>query len=94
VAELRAKNESPVMDDMPTPIIGDMSGATNMAPIITAGELVINPSVAMLQDNTTNRKKSKLEEADLRISCVSCNFSSALKGWISCFKMFKDCMFV
>ena len=80
VAEFRTRNESPVIDDMPIPMIGDMSGATNMAPMMTAGESVTNPSVAILQDNTTNRKKSKLEVADWRISCVTTIFSSAVNG--------------
>jgi hypothetical protein len=45
-------------------MIGDMRGATNIAPMMTAGESVIKPKVAILQDNTTNKKKSKPGEAD------------------------------
>jgi len=80
VAELRARNESPVMDAMPTPMIGDMRGATNIAPMMTAGESVINPRVAILHESTASRKKSKLDEADSRISCVTTIFSSVVSG--------------
>ena len=54
---------SPVMEPSPSPIIGDISGATSIAPMMTAGELVIRPIVAMLHDNTTSTKKSMPGEA-------------------------------
>ncbi|MCJ7624955.1 MAG: hypothetical protein MUO76_15750 [Anaerolineaceae bacterium] len=43
-------------------MIGDINGATSMAPMITAAESVINPKVAMVQDKMIKRKKSKLGE--------------------------------
>ena len=46
---------SPMVEARPIPMIGDMSGASSMAPMITAGEFVTRPSVAMLHDNTTRR---------------------------------------
>jgi len=46
----------PMMDARPIPIIGDIRGAINIAPIMTAGELVINPNVAILEDKITNKK--------------------------------------
>jgi len=49
----------PVKDARPRPMIGDINGAINMAPMITAGESVIKPRVAILDDSMTNRKKSK-----------------------------------
>ena len=36
-----------------------MSGATSIAPIMTAVELMINPNVAIVQESITNKKKSK-----------------------------------
>jgi hypothetical protein len=52
-------------------MIGDIKGATNIAPMITAGESVISPKVAMLQDNTTNKKKSNPGEADGVTPCAN-----------------------
>ncbi len=42
--------------------MGDIRGATSMAPITTAVELVIKPKVAILVDKTTRKKKSKFGE--------------------------------
>jgi hypothetical protein len=47
------------MDAMPMPRMGDMSGATNMAPMIMATESVNRPIVAIVQERITSRKKSK-----------------------------------
>ena len=43
---------SPVMEAMPIPMIGDIRGATSIAPMITAGESVIKPKVDIMLDST------------------------------------------
>ena len=60
-------------------MIGDINGATSIAPMIMAGESVINPMVAMLHESTTSRKKSKLDEELSVISSMIC-FRSSLEG--------------
>lgn len=72
---LRKSVVFPVMDASPIPIRGDIKGATNMAPMITAGEFVISPNVAMLHDRITSRKKSYPLDADeATSSLISCRF--------------------
>ena len=51
----RSKRPSPVIDANPMPIMGDISGATSIAPMMMAGELTNNPIVAMMLDKITNR---------------------------------------
>jgi len=69
--EFFANDEFPIMDARPNPIIGDISGATNMAPIMTAGESVINPSVAMALERITSKKKSNFGEDASLISPIN-----------------------
>jgi len=45
-----------MIDPKPTPRMGDIRGATSIAPMITAGESFINPSVAIALESTTRRK--------------------------------------
>jgi len=64
--EFRASVEFPIIEASPKPMIGDINGATNIAPIMTAGESVINPRVAIALERITSRKKSNFgEEASL-----------------------------
>ena len=60
---------SPRMDPMPNPMIGDISGATSIAPMMVAGESISSPSVAMILESSTKRKKSKSGEESSR-SCI------------------------
>ena len=46
------------MDAIPIPRIGDINGATSMAPMMIATESVSNPMVAIVQDRITSKKKS------------------------------------
>jgi hypothetical protein len=46
----------PIIEARPIPIMGDINGATNIAPMMTAGELVIKPRVAILVERMTSRK--------------------------------------
>ena len=46
----------PIIEASPIPIMGDINGATSIAPIMTAGELVIKPRVAILVERMTSRK--------------------------------------
>ena len=50
------KLRRPMMDANPIPMMGDIKGATNIAPMITAGEFVIKPSVAILVERMTSKK--------------------------------------
>ncbi len=75
-ADLRMRRSSPITEASPMPMMGDMRGASNMAPMITAAELVIKPRVAMLQDKITRRKKSKPGDAEGVISAISFSLSS------------------
>jgi hypothetical protein len=54
----------------PIPMIGDINGASSIAPIITAGELVIRPRVAMLHERMTSKKKSNPGDAKGVISLI------------------------
>ena len=55
----RSKRSSPRIEAIPKPMMGDIKGATNIAPIITAGELTSSPRVAITLESNTNKKKSK-----------------------------------
>ena len=55
-AESRARRASPVMEPRPTPRMGDMRGATTIAPMMTAGESLISPRVAIAPERTTKKK--------------------------------------
>jgi len=68
------------MGASPIPTKGDMSGATSMAPMITAGELVMRPSVAILHESTIMRKKLNPGEAASVISATACFRCSAGAG--------------
>jgi hypothetical protein len=72
-----------MMEARPMPRIGDINGATSMAPMITATEFVNNPSVAMLVESTTSRKKSNPGDAMGVISAMICVRLSAESGLIS-----------
>jgi hypothetical protein len=60
--------------------MGDMSGATNMAPMITAVELDNKPKVAMVQERMINRKKSYPGDAESINSFRTSSFLSAGSG--------------
>ncbi len=74
---------SPVMEARPIPMIGDMSGATSMAPIIVAGESISKPSVAIVAESSTKRKKSKLGSLASRRRTWTSARSSRLIGGTS-----------
>ena len=74
---------SPIIEARPMPKMGDINGATSIAPMMTAAELVSKPSVAMLLESTTNRKKSKPGEASGVISATIWARSSAVSGLTS-----------
>jgi hypothetical protein len=59
-----------------------MSGETSIAQITTAGELMINPKVAMLVERTTIRKKSKLGEEAFESCSKTSPRRSGLKNCI------------
>ena len=50
---------SPRIEPIPNPTMGDMRGATSIAPIIVAGESMSSPKVAITLESRTRRKKSK-----------------------------------
>ncbi len=47
---------APETDASDNPRMGDMSGATSIAPIMTAAELVIKPNVAIVQERKMSKK--------------------------------------
>lgn len=53
---------SPEIDAIENPRIGDMRGATSIAPMITAEESMMSPRVAIVQDRTIRTKKSVFGE--------------------------------
>ncbi len=80
-AAVRSSLSSPVTDARPSPMIGDMSGATSIAPMMTAAELVIKPDVAIAQDNTTSNRKSKQSLDDSASSALISWRSSVVSGF-------------
>ena len=54
--DVRTNLTSPNTMPSEKPRIGDIKGATNMAPITTAGLFNNNPKVAMIEDNTIRIK--------------------------------------
>ena len=46
----------PIIEARPIPMTGDINGATSIAPMMTAGESVINPRVAILVERMTIKK--------------------------------------
>ena len=56
VIENFSSSVSPRIDARPKPSKGDMSGATSMAPIMVAAELINRPNVAIVAERTTSTK--------------------------------------
>ncbi len=80
IKAVRSNFSSPTTDASPMPMMGDIKGATSIAPMMTAAELVTSPEVAMAQDSTTSRKKSKPGEEVCLISIRISLRSSAVSG--------------